>query len=143
MILLFTEISKGHLETKKQILEIRRRYGEDKWLSSQAGTFVQDIMGIQPPTYSITSEFTIENLNAKDIVHRIEDSVNLLMKDTHIELNDKSESLKQEINEFNDEKNRSKVLTEEENISEVLLNNDTSVLENLSEPPYDPEQGIL
>ncbi|XP_033175784.1 serine/threonine-protein kinase 11-interacting protein isoform X2 [Bombus impatiens] len=136
------EISKGHLETKKQILEIRRRYGEDKWLSSQAGTFVQDIMGIQPPTYSITSEFTIENLNAKDIVHSIEDSVNLLMKDTHIELNDKSESLKQEINEFNDEKNRSKVLTEEENISEVLLNNDTSVLENLSEPPYDPEQEV-
>ncbi|KOX68934.1 Serine/threonine-protein kinase 11-interacting protein [Melipona quadrifasciata] len=128
----YLETSESHLETKKQILEIRRRYGEDKWLSSQAGTFVQDIMGLQPPTYSATSEFMIEGATN---MPSIEDSASLLMKDT--------QSLTEATSEFNHEnEDETKVLTEEENISEVVLNNDVNALENLSKPAYDPEQEV-
>ena len=118
-------------------MEIRRKYGEDKWLSSQAGTFVQDIMGLQPSTYSVTSEFTIENLDATNMPS-IEDSASLLIKDTQ------SKSLTEATSEFNNEnEDETKVLIEEENVSEVVSNNDVNALENISEPAYDPEQGIL
>ncbi|XP_006617650.1 serine/threonine-protein kinase 11-interacting protein isoform X2 [Apis dorsata] len=131
--------SKGHLETKKQILEIRKKYGEDKWLSSHAGTFVQDIMGLQPSCPMLIPEFAIENLDSKNIVVSAENSAILLMKNTKIETNE--ESLMKEINESNNEKeNESEVLNKEENISEIILTNNASALVNISEPLYDPEQ---
>lgn len=34
------------METKKRILALREKFGEANWLSSHAGTFVQDIMGL-------------------------------------------------------------------------------------------------
>ncbi|XP_046828648.1 uncharacterized protein LOC124428534 isoform X1 [Vespa crabro] len=40
-------LSSSHLETKKQMLALREKFGEVHWLTSQAGTFVQDIMGLQ------------------------------------------------------------------------------------------------
>lgn len=134
--------SKGHLETKKQILEIRKKYGEDKWLSSHAGTFVQDIMGLQPSCPILIPEFAIENLDSKNIVASAENSAILLMENTKIETNE--ESLMKETNESNNEKeNENEVLNEEENISEIILTNNASSLINISEPLYDPEQGIL
>lgn len=134
--------SKGHLETKKQILEIRKKYGEDKWLSSHAGTFVQDIMGLQPSCPMLIPEFAIENLDSKNIVASAENSAILLMKNTKIETNE--ESLMKETNESNNEKeNESEVLNKEENISEIILTNNASALVNISDPLYDLEQGIL
>lgn len=134
--------SKGHLETKKQILEIRKKYGEDKWLSSHAGTFVQDIMGLQPSCPILIPEFAIENLDSKNIVASAENSAILLMENTKIETNE--ESLMKETNESNNEKeNENEVLNEEENIFEIILTNNASSLINISEPLYDPEQGIL
>lgn len=131
--------SKGHLETKKQILEIRKKYGEDKWLSSHAGTFVQDIMGLQPSCPMLIPEFAIENLDSKNIVASAENSAILLMKNTKIETNE--ESLMKETNESNNEKeNESEVLNKEENISEIILTNNASALVNISDPLYDPEQ---
>lgn len=131
--------SKGHLETKKQILEIRKKYGEDKWLSSHAGTFVQDIMGLQPSCPILIPEFAIENLDSKNIVANAENSAILLMENTKIETNE--ESLMKETNESNNEKeNENEVLNEEENISEIILTNNASSLINISEPLYDPEQ---
>ncbi|XP_061933902.1 serine/threonine-protein kinase 11-interacting protein isoform X1 [Apis cerana] len=131
--------SKGHLETKKQILEIRKKYGEDKWLSSHAGTFVQDIMGLQPSCPILIPEFAIENLDSKNIVASAENSAILLMENTKIETNE--ESLMKETNESNNEKeNENEVLNEEENISEIILTNNASSLINISEPLYDPEQ---
>ncbi|XP_026298320.1 serine/threonine-protein kinase 11-interacting protein isoform X2 [Apis mellifera] len=131
--------SKGHLETKKQILEIRKKYGEDKWLSSHAGTFVQDIMGLQPSCPMLIPEFAIENLDSKNIVASAENSAILLMKNTKIETNE--ESLMKETNESNNEKeNESEVLNKEENISEIILTNNASALVNISDPLYDPER---
>lgn len=121
---IFTGTSKGHLETKKQILEIRKKYGEDKWLISHAGIFVQDIMGLQPSTCPtlLTPDYTVQNLDAIFI----------------------SESLPKGISEVNNEEdNEITVLKEEENDPEALSISEINALMNISEPPYDPKQGIL
>lgn len=44
------ETSAEHLETKKQILALRAKFGDEKWLVSDAGSFVQDIMGLERST---------------------------------------------------------------------------------------------
>lgn len=48
-----------HLETKKQIETLRERFGEENWLHSRGGSFVQNILGLpQPPkptSISVTS----------------------------------------------------------------------------------------
>ena len=36
-----------HLETKRQILALRKKFGEDHWLSNRAGTAIQNIMGLE------------------------------------------------------------------------------------------------
>uniref|UniRef100_A0A1B6M5U1 Serine/threonine-protein kinase 11-interacting protein n=1 Tax=Graphocephala atropunctata TaxID=36148 RepID=A0A1B6M5U1_9HEMI len=41
------ETNMEHLETKRQVEELRERFGEDHWLHSNAGSFVQDLMGLQ------------------------------------------------------------------------------------------------
>jgi len=39
-----------HLTTKKQIENVRETFGEDNWLHSHAGSYVQDILGIKQRT---------------------------------------------------------------------------------------------
>lgn len=36
-----------HLTTKKQIESVREMFGEENWLHSHAGSYVQDILGIK------------------------------------------------------------------------------------------------
>lgn len=100
-------------------------------------------MGLQPSTCPmLIPEFAIENLDSKNIVASAEDSAILLMKNTKIETNE--ESLMKEINESNNEKeNENEILNKEENISEIILTNNASAIADISEPLYDPEQGIL
>jgi len=44
----FIEILKSeHLSTKKKIENVREMFGEDNWLHSHAGSYVQDILGIK------------------------------------------------------------------------------------------------
>ncbi|XP_011152969.1 serine/threonine-protein kinase 11-interacting protein isoform X2 [Harpegnathos saltator] len=68
-----TEMSTDHLETKKRMLALRERFGEDNWLSSHAGTFVQDIMGLhsvsQPATLSVTRIQTLADVDATSSLH--------------------------------------------------------------------------
>lgn len=139
------ETSKDHLETKKQILAVRQRYGEDNWLSSHAGTFLQDIMGLQPSSYPIlTPESTIKHLSSTDTMRSTPDSADLLTKNSSIRTNEDSESLMKENSEISDEKDdESKVLDEEENITEVpLIIDEASALTTVPETLYDPEEGI-
>lgn len=35
------------MKIKEQIVALRKKFGKDNWLHSAAGTFVQDIMGLQ------------------------------------------------------------------------------------------------
>lgn len=46
------DVPQEHLETKKQVEMLRERFGEDHWLHSHAGSFVQDLLGLQKSTGS-------------------------------------------------------------------------------------------
>ncbi|XP_039312896.1 serine/threonine-protein kinase 11-interacting protein isoform X2 [Solenopsis invicta] len=67
------ESSKDYLETKKRILDLREKFGENNWLSSRAGTFVQDIMGLhsasQFPESQITKIQTLADVNTATSLH--------------------------------------------------------------------------
>ncbi|XP_014477087.1 PREDICTED: serine/threonine-protein kinase 11-interacting protein isoform X2 [Dinoponera quadriceps] len=68
------EASADHLETKKRMLALRKKFGEDNWLSSHAGTFVQDIMGLhsvsQPATLPATRMKTLAtDINVTSSLH--------------------------------------------------------------------------
>lgn len=43
------ESPKKHLETKVQIEHVRDRFGEENWLHKQAGSVIQNLMGLQAP----------------------------------------------------------------------------------------------
>lgn len=63
--LYFLEIPKSeHLTTKKQIESVREMFGEDNWLHSHGGSYVQDILGIklQSENESFSQEVTVKLL---------------------------------------------------------------------------------
>lgn len=49
-----------HLTTKKQIESVREMFGEDNWLHSHAGSYVQDIMGIKQQSENVCSSQEIK-----------------------------------------------------------------------------------
>lgn len=54
------------------MLALREKFGEDNWLSSHAGTFVQDIMGlhsVSPPTLPVTKIQTLADVNVTSSLH--------------------------------------------------------------------------
>lgn len=55
------------------MLALREKFGEDNWLSSHAGTFVQDIMGLhfvsQPATLPVTRIQTLADINVISPLH--------------------------------------------------------------------------
>lgn len=61
------ETSLDHLETKRQILALRAKYGEENWLSSHSAAHVQNIMGLQQTPCStptlLSSSFTDNQQN--------------------------------------------------------------------------------
>ncbi|XP_071648462.1 serine/threonine-protein kinase 11-interacting protein isoform X2 [Temnothorax longispinosus] len=67
------ESSKDYLETKKRILDLREKFGEINWLSSHAGTFVQDIMGLPSashvPESQISKIQTLADINTASSLH--------------------------------------------------------------------------
>ncbi|XP_078051499.1 uncharacterized protein LOC144477636 [Augochlora pura] len=69
----YLETSKLHLETKKEILALRNKFGEQNWLSNYAGTFVQD-MDLQPsPIFSLISDSTVDVPEETNIVLNTEE----------------------------------------------------------------------
>ncbi|KAG7211247.1 hypothetical protein KM043_010559 [Ampulex compressa] len=85
---LYLETSKDHLEMKKQILALREKFGEDNWLSSQAGTFVQDIMGLQSVSQAtVSSTLTSKHLNNTEFLTKVQIEYNpdiMVMEDSII-----------------------------------------------------------
>ncbi|XP_072763614.1 serine/threonine-protein kinase 11-interacting protein isoform X2 [Anoplolepis gracilipes] len=64
------ESSKDHLETKKRILDLREKFGEINWLSSHAGTSVQDIMGLRSEQFPTSQMFQIVvDINTASSLH--------------------------------------------------------------------------
>lgn len=72
-LFIFLESSKDYLETKKRILDLREKFGENNWLSSHAGTFVQDIMGLHPSSELTESQIskmqTLADINTASSLH--------------------------------------------------------------------------
>jgi len=72
-LFIFLESSKDYLETKKRILDLRAKFGENNWLSSHAGTYVQDIMGLHPVPQSSESQIskiqTLTDINTASSLH--------------------------------------------------------------------------
>lgn len=59
-----------HLETKKRILDLREKFGENNWLSSHAGTSVQDIMGLRFEQFPASQIFkTLADINTSSSLH--------------------------------------------------------------------------
>ncbi|XP_029051044.2 serine/threonine-protein kinase 11-interacting protein isoform X1 [Osmia bicornis bicornis] len=135
----YLETSKDHLETKKQILALREKYGEDNWLSSHAGTFVQDIMGLQASSCLVlTPESTVKNLDGTSPMSNTQDDAILLIKNAESETKEELETKENDVVD-SEKENQTKVLNEEENIFEES-NDAISTNLNIPEPPYDPEE---
>ncbi|XP_043681412.1 serine/threonine-protein kinase 11-interacting protein isoform X2 [Vespula pensylvanica] len=123
-------LSSSHLETKKQILALREKFGEVNWLSSQAGTFVQDIMGLQSSssstikyhddTNSISSEDNIDLISSienKDLDHTNSENVT-----NHIAVNCKDNGNADKVEEMHDnEELNSELITPLENPANALF----------------------
>lgn len=64
-------LSSEHLTTKRQIESVREMFGEDNWLHSHAGNYVQDILGIkqQPEHKSFSEENTVKFLFSNIFKH--------------------------------------------------------------------------
>ena len=110
-----------HLETKRQILELRAKFGEENWLSSHAGSYIQNIMGL-PSNFQLTASSPFVNKN--------EYYVNELLNDSISDSNKSDENLEQDYD------------NEEQITPETLSANNSAILEqsvNLS-LSYDPEE---
>lgn len=61
-----------HLTTKKQIESVREMFGEDNWLRSHAGSYVQDILGIKQQSENVSSsqEITVYILILQSVCYK-------------------------------------------------------------------------
>ncbi|XP_018393306.1 PREDICTED: serine/threonine-protein kinase 11-interacting protein isoform X1 [Cyphomyrmex costatus] len=92
------ESSKDYLETKKRILDLRAKFGENNWLSSHAGTFVQHIMGLQSASESPESQISkIQTLTSINTASSLHDTLIYAMD------NEKSSNESQEITEYTED----------------------------------------
>ncbi|XP_025410388.1 serine/threonine-protein kinase 11-interacting protein isoform X2 [Sipha flava] len=84
-----------HLTTKKQIESLREMYGEENWLHSHAGSYVQDILGIKQQSenelfpQAITEKQPIEESNN----FTGEKECSVLSNESHKEMNVKTETV--------------------------------------------------
>ncbi|XP_076624438.1 serine/threonine-protein kinase 11-interacting protein isoform X2 [Colletes latitarsis] len=134
----YSESSKDHLETKKQILALRNKFGEDEWLSSYAGTIVQDITGLQS-----LPELTIKNFDSTYTMLDTQDSEIRSIKNVETAaIEDSGRYSVTENNESNGAMGEQiEISAEEQNVSESLSCNDTTIaLVNIPDPPYDREE---
>lgn len=126
-LFVFLESSQNHLETKKRILALRERFGEANWLSSHAGTFVQDIMGLHSvPQLSTSPIQTLADINSASSFHDT-----LVSAMNNIESSGEIES---EVAEYTEDNN------------EILQNEETLLSEHPeshSPSVYDPDEGKI
>lgn len=130
-----SEASTEHLETKKRMLALREKFGEDNWLSSHAGAFVQDIMGLHSVSQSASSPImkiqTLADINVASSLH-----------DSLIYIMDNEQSVDEP------ELQKTTECTENEDVSrneneDVSLNENEDVSQNEKIPNEFPETYIV
>ncbi|KMQ92764.1 serine threonine kinase 11-interacting protein [Lasius niger] len=124
------ESSKDHLETKKRILDLREKFGENNWLSSHAGTSVQDIMGLRFEQFPTSQVFdkTLADIN---IASSVDD--NLICTMYNEKLSNEPES--QEIAECTED---DKSIPQNEEILDKIYTPETHMAHSMI---YDPSEG--
>ncbi|CAL1678329.1 unnamed protein product [Lasius platythorax] len=117
------ESSKDHLETKKRILDLREKFGENNWLSSHAGTSVQDIMGLRFEQFPTSQVFdkTLADIN---IASSVDD--NLICTMYNEKLSNEPES--QEIAECTED---DKSIPQNEEISDKIYTPETHMAHSM------------
>ncbi|XP_028044894.1 serine/threonine-protein kinase 11-interacting protein isoform X2 [Monomorium pharaonis] len=118
------ESSKDYLETKKRILDLREKFGENNWLSSHAGSFVQDIMGLHSASQFSKSQMskiqTLADVNTASFLH-----------DTLIYAMDNGKS---------SDESESKIADYVEDDKEIPRNEDSLPKTCVAIPIYDPNE---
>ncbi|XP_058800960.1 serine/threonine-protein kinase 11-interacting protein isoform X2 [Phymastichus coffea] len=154
------EASMDHLETKRQILALRAKYGEENWLSSHSAAHVQNIMGLRqtpsstPPVLS--SSFTDNQQNFTAAVAAVTElSVSPILpstvnthvigteavKDqgTQVETIEKhTDGIKADLREY--ESTDEGIVVEPETENEADENATIKAVQELQESFYDPEE---
>ncbi|XP_060865982.1 uncharacterized protein LOC132941813 isoform X4 [Metopolophium dirhodum] len=93
-----------HLSTKKKIENVREMFGEDNWLHSHAGSYVQDILGIkqQSENESFSKEVPVEqiiedsNSKSNDLTDQKEGTI--LCNESQLEMDIEPEIVDQTLN---------------------------------------------
>ncbi|XP_025194524.1 uncharacterized protein LOC112594109 [Melanaphis sacchari] len=81
-----------HLTTKKKIENVREMFGEDNWLHSNAGSYVQDILGIKQQSENgsfseeVPVEQIIEDSNSKSNDFTDNEECIILNNESHLEM---------------------------------------------------------
>ncbi|XP_066591773.1 serine/threonine-protein kinase 11-interacting protein isoform X2 [Prorops nasuta] len=124
------ETSSDHLETKKQIIALREKFGKSDWLRSHAGAYIQDIMGIQAtssptPISSILNiepsdeKFKIVNMLDRNIVEKLDSIDEIETKTETVSLNSANEAEDSEKEDTNNvQKSTSKMSNSINNLHE-------------------------
>lgn len=113
-----------HLETKRQILELRAKFGEENWLSSHAGMHIHNIMGL-PSNFETKTSSPLTDKNALFL--------NESLNDSNIDINNSEENVNQDYDQ------------EDQITPDTLTEYNSAMLEesiNLSSS-YDPEEGLF
>ncbi len=71
--------SSAHLETKRQIEDLRKTYGQEDWLQGVAGEQLHNVLGLEKPDPRSTSQIIAQRLS--DIQTR-EERIDKFLKDS-------------------------------------------------------------
>lgn len=116
-------------------MALREKFGEVNWLSSQAGTFVQDIMGLQSSPSTIKYHDDTNSISSEDNRDLISSIENQDLDNTN------TENVNNIAVNCNDNENDDKV--EEMHDNEVPNTELTTTLENPADNLFDLELGII
>lgn len=122
------------METKKRILDLREKFGENNWLSSHAGTSVQDIMGLRFEQHPTSQMFDDKTSADVDVASVYNNPICTMYKDDE-KLSIEPES--QEIVKYTEDDDN---ISQNEEISDKMYSLETHAVHS-SAVTYDPSEG--
>ncbi|XP_046739064.1 serine/threonine-protein kinase 11-interacting protein isoform X2 [Diprion similis] len=128
------EASTEHLDIKKQVEALREKYGENDWLHEQAGTFVQDIMGLERASGPLLSYKQAENSANTPVDIPANDSPSKKLDNSSVILKLTPEPLIEEKFKQTDEDDTDSIGAEDEKYKETFDSNDLLVNEIVAVP---------
>lgn len=141
----YLETSTDHLETKKQIIALREKFGGEHWLISHAGSFVQDIMGLERSTGPILSSASgVEPFSRVTVASSVDVSSTIISSDTWNESSHEDSTLKTELPsvKMHDQEESGYDTTDIESDNKNNgTTDDVEIFPKAIDTSYDPEEG--